>query len=90
MDETYSIARARDDLARLVHRAEKRRPVVLTRRGKPVAVLISYTQYERVYQGKGFAAAIADFRAKYAEDLPDLAEALEDLRDRDPGREVEL
>jgi prevent-host-death family protein len=90
MEETYSIARARDELARLVHRVEKRRPVVLTRRGKPVAVLISYTQYERLQRGKGFAAAIADFRAKYAEDLPGLAEALEDVRDRDPGREVEL
>jgi len=90
VEETYSIARARDELARLVHRVERRDPVVLTRRGKPVAVLVSYTQYERLLRGKGFARAIADFRAKYADDLHGLAEALDDVRDREPGREVEL
>jgi prevent-host-death family protein len=48
MSDAYSIAEAKNNLSGLVHEAEQGRPVRLTRRGKPVAVLISTEQYERL------------------------------------------
>ena len=48
MNDAYSIAEAKNNLSGLVHEAEQGHPVRLTRRGKPVAVLISTAQYERL------------------------------------------
>lgn len=48
MNDAYSIAAAKNNLSGLVHEAEQGRPVRLTRRGKPVAVLISTEQYKRL------------------------------------------
>ena len=48
MSKTFSIAQAKDRLPRLVHDAEAGVPVALTRRGKPVAVLISKAEYDRL------------------------------------------
>ena len=48
MNDAYSIAAAKNNLSGLVHEAEQGHPVRLTRRGKPVAVLISTEQYERL------------------------------------------
>jgi antitoxin Phd len=44
----YSIAEARDRLPALVHEVEENGPVELTRRGKPVAVVLSMQEYERL------------------------------------------
>ncbi|MEW6280102.1 MAG: type II toxin-antitoxin system Phd/YefM family antitoxin [Candidatus Eremiobacterota bacterium] len=43
----YTIAEARDQLARIVHAVESEGPVEFTRRGKPVAVLVSLSDYGR-------------------------------------------
>ena len=48
MNDAYSIATAKNNLSGLVHQAEQGRPVRLTRRGKPVAVLISTAKHERL------------------------------------------
>lgn len=48
MDRDYSIAEAKNQFSALVHDAEQGQAVRLTRRGKPVAVLISTEQYERL------------------------------------------
>ena len=48
MNDAYSIAAAKNNLSGLVHEVEQGHPVRLTRRGKPVAVLISTEQYERL------------------------------------------
>jgi len=44
----HSIAEARNNLPSLVRAAESGKAVELTRRGKPVAVLIGRRQYERL------------------------------------------
>jgi prevent-host-death family protein len=44
MDKTYSIAEARNDLSNVVREAEAGRPVTLSRRGRPVAVVVSTAQ----------------------------------------------
>lgn len=42
----HTIADAKNTLPQLVHQVELGKPVVLSRRGKPVAVLQSYAQYQ--------------------------------------------
>ena len=47
MKKRYSIADARNQLARLVHEAEDGELIELTRRGKPVAVVMSLEAWRR-------------------------------------------
>ena len=62
-----SIAKARNTLTRLIHKAEDGEPVHITRHGKPVAVLVSRDEYERLSSGepkKDFWQAVEDWRAQ--------------------------
>lgn len=90
MANSYSIAEARDKLARLIHEAEKGVSVELTRRGIAVAVLVSLSEYKKLREGSiGFWEAFENFREKA--DLANIGiepEVFEDLRDRTQGREV--
>ncbi len=81
----YSIAQARDQLAQLVHDAEAGQRIELTRRGEPVAVLLSFAAYERLTaQSLPFADALDRFRKDADLDDDDLGA----LRDRSSGRDV--
>jgi len=63
MEEGHSIAEARNNLARLVHVAEDGEPVRLTRRGRPVAVILSLAEYERLRAaGEGLWDRLQRFR----------------------------
>ena len=63
MDDGYSIAEARNNLARLVHDAEDGDPVHLTRRGLPVAVILSLADYEHMRAaGEGLWDRLRRFR----------------------------
>jgi len=90
MPERYSIAEARNNLPRLVHRLGQHRHFVLTRRGEPVAVLMSLERYQMMLEERpDFWQAVQRFRAgnRLAEHGNDLADAFEDVRDPSPGRE---
>lgn len=56
MDDDYSIAQARNQLSELVHQAESGKAVKLTRRGKPVAVVVSLATYESLSASKATPA----------------------------------
>ena len=90
MTRTASIAQARNHLPALVHSAEAGQSIALTRRGKTVAVLLSFAEFQRLQRGGvgDFCQAVEAFRAD--EDLAslDLAGALAGARDSSPGREV--
>ena len=43
-----SVAQARNSLTRLIHEAEGGNAVRITRRGKPVAILVSQEEYDRL------------------------------------------
>ena len=93
MSRRYSIAQARDRLPRLVREAESGREVELTRRGKPVAVLMGRRSYEHLVSGsRSFSEAYRAFAKEH--DLPSLAidpsEVFGGARDASPGREVSL
>jgi prevent-host-death family protein len=88
----YSLAEARDNLTAIVRDVEKTSPVELTRRGKPVAVILSIDEYHRLTQPAGsFSSALERFREHT--DVADMAlgpEIFEGIRDADPGREPVL
>lgn len=48
VSKQYSITAARNQLPAIVHEVENGPPVELTRRGRPVAVLLSFRDYERL------------------------------------------
>lgn len=85
MDRTCSIAEARNDLSGVVREAEAGRPVTLSRRGRPVAVVVSAGDYARAtYSRRTVAEVIDEFRRLRAVDL-----ASDDWlpeRDSSPGR----
>ena len=90
MSKSFSIAEARHNLAALVHQLEHQPRIELTRRGKPVAVLLSVGEYNRLTApARGFWEAYAAFAE--ATDLRRLAidpQVFEGVRDRTRGREV--
>ena len=90
MTKQYSIAEARHNLPGVVHEAEGGTRVELTRRGKPVAVLVGIEDYERLAEGRrDFWEAYEEFRREL--DLAELGinpdEIFADVRDSSPGRE---
>ncbi len=92
MSKRYSIAEARANLPTIVDEVEVGKPVELTRRGKPVAVVLSTEQYERLTSVRSaFGDAYRTFCAKF--DLDDVgldSGFVADLRDRGAGRKVDL
>ena len=90
MMPTYSVAEARNRFAEIVHDLKNVSKVEVTRRGRPVAILISIEEFEMLRAGNvSFTSAYEAFRSKV-----DLAKAeiepevFEDLRDPSQGREM--
>jgi prevent-host-death family protein len=88
MARQYSIAGARNQLPALVHDAEAGRAVHLTRRGKPVAVLISAADYDRLTRERDPWVALEAFRKSHDLSGLDVGEVFADVRDRSRGRQV--
>jgi prevent-host-death family protein len=90
MVKKYSIAEARDNFTSMVHEAEEGTRVELTRRGKPVAVLMGTDEFERMTkEAPSFKEAYEKFRREY--DLVELNidpdEVFADVGDPSPGRD---
>lgn len=87
---SYSIADAKDRFAAIVHEAEQSTPVEITRRGQPVAILLSVADYERLRRAHHpFWSAYEAFRQQH--DLATAAiepELFADARSRETGRDV--
>lgn len=90
MTNRYSIAEARDQLTRLIHDAEKGIAIELTRRGKPVAALVSTKNYHRFRAGKPlFWEALVKLRTQVDLKAAGVGPgAFTRVRDRSKGREV--
>jgi len=89
-ERSVSIAQARADLPGLIREAEDGTAVEITRRGRPVAVLVSTTAYQKLSSGSpAFGRALDDFLDQV--DLEGLGLERDEfvgLRDRAPGREA--
>lgn len=92
MHKQYSIAEARNSLPRIVDRAEAGFSVQLTRRGKPVAVVISLPAFERLQGGRAhFADRYRAFLKKHSLKEAGLETGFAaSLRAAGTGREVRL
>ena len=91
MPKQYSIATARNSLPALVHAVETGPPVEITRRGQPVAVLLSIDEYRRMNGKKpDLWAAIQQFRQSADLENLDVEEIYADVRDRSAGRDPAL
>lgn len=88
--KTTSIDHAKINLSSLIQEVERTEPIHLTRHGKPVAVIISEADYQRLAPKTGkLFAAISRWRGTLA---PELGELLSDddikqWRDRSQGRD---
>jgi prevent-host-death family protein len=92
MTET-SITNAKNQLTRLIHKAERGEAVHITRRGKPVAVLLSEEEYACLRQGRGqrnFWDLITEMRIDPAFEPVDWSRReVDSWRDRRPAREFQ-
>jgi prevent-host-death family protein len=90
MTTTYSIAEARNQFAALIRDAEKsKEPVQVTRRGQPVAVILSAAEYARLLENqpeRDFWAAYQEWRQRWhASELDmDPEEIWGDVREQTP------
>jgi prevent-host-death family protein len=93
MSQQYSIEQIPVNLNKIIEEAEQGEPIQITRQGKQVAVIISTAEYERLlHKHPGFWESVAQFRQEIIEEgieiNPD--EVWKDVRDKSPGREVNL
>ena len=52
-----SVAEARNDLTKLIKKAEKEE-IIVTRHGKPAAVLVSYEEYEQLQRLRAYMSMV--------------------------------
>lgn len=86
-----SIAEAKNNLPRLVQQAEAGEKVCITRRGRPVAILLSTQAYARLTAPKMALGAFLDaWREEMQAGLTPFADdaVFDKLRDNDPDREL--
>jgi prevent-host-death family protein len=92
MSQSYSVAEARSHLPAIIDQAESGVEVELTRRGQPVAVVVSSREFERL-RGRRlhFADAYRRFLKKYSlEEIGVESGFAVSTRDRTTGRKVSL
>ncbi len=86
-----SIAETRRNLAAVVRSVERGDVVQVTRRGEPVAVLLSARDYEGLTGGSAdLWEAIRAFRESANLGKLHLDDVYRDIRDRSPGRKVRV
>lgn len=92
MSRRYSITEARTNLPAIVDQAEAGRRIELTRRGRPVAVVVSLDEIERLGGARPrFGDAYGSFLRRFSLAEVGLVDAsFAALRDKDRGRDVSL
>ncbi|MGH8674457.1 MAG: type II toxin-antitoxin system Phd/YefM family antitoxin [Burkholderiales bacterium] len=92
MPKSYSVADARACLPEILDQAEAGRDVRLTRRGRPVAVVVSADRYQTLRSDRTrFGEAYRAFLRRYSTGTLDLETAFfATLRARESGRRVGL
>lgn len=92
MSKRYSIAEARANLPSIVDEVAAGGEVELTRRGKPVAVVVSRQEYDRLRSARPqFAEAYGHFLRRFRLDEVGLdSDFFDSVRGSEPGRKVRL
>jgi len=92
MADSYSVAETKNGLTKILRLVERKGHVHITRRGKPVAVVMSVEEFEALRPRRPtFGEAFRRFeQSEHAEHAVFDDEFFEGLRDQSPGREVDL
>lgn len=92
MSKKYSVSEARKLLPQLLHDVEDGQAIEITRRGSPVAVVLSLADYQRLASPPGkFSAAYSSWRQTVDDaDLELDDDFFDRARDRSAGRAVDL
>lgn len=92
MPKSYSVADARAHLPDILDAVEAGKDVQLTRRGRPVAVVLSPRRYEALRNEQAnFGDAYRAFVGRHApEEIALEPDFFDSIRDREPGRRVRL
>ena len=98
MTRRFPLPYAQDNLSEIVRQIEEGEPVELTEEGRPVAVLVSaedFKRYKRHTPDRPKArpdlwAAIEAWRAEQDFEKVNFDDVFDNVRDRSPGREIEL
>jgi len=87
-----SVAEARQHFARLIKRAQQGKAIEITRRGEPVAVLVSAAEYSAITGNRpSFTDTTRQLRKRLGVDGLDIGDSdFEALREESPGRDVSL
>ncbi len=90
MGKSYSVADARAHLSDILDEVQAGKDVQLTRRGRPVAVVLSQERYDALRRERtNFADAYRAFTERYApEDIALEPDFFDSLRERAPGRRI--
>ncbi|WP_066377288.1 MULTISPECIES: type II toxin-antitoxin system Phd/YefM family antitoxin [unclassified Anabaena] len=93
MSHQYSIEQVPANLDKIFQEVEQGESVQITREGAQVAVILSLAEYERLLQSQSsFWQSLAQFRQEIIEEGIEIDpdEIWRDVRDKSPGREVNL
>jgi prevent-host-death family protein len=92
MARSYSVADARAHLPEIIDEVNAGGDVHLTRRGRPVAVVLSSERYEALHaQRAQFSEAYRVFLGRHPiEEIGLDPDTFDSVRDRGPGRRVRL
>ncbi len=83
-----SIYEARNNLSSFVKIAESGEPVELTRYDKPVAVIVSYEEYEKMEGKPSLIERLAKLKAEYSDVVNDEGIPLRPKEYPDPNRVI--
>lgn len=81
MDDTWQLQKAKAEFSKLIDQSIKKGPQVVTRHGRPAAVVVSAETYERMVRRQ------PDFKA-FLRRAP--LEGVDLTRDRNTGRKIDL
>lgn len=96
MTTTYSVAEARNQFAALIHQVEAdKKPVQVTRRGEPVAVILAQGEYERLQERLQSSPTLWQAYLKWrqewgVDEWEDESDPFADVRDRSPVPEINI
>ena len=87
-----SVAEARQHFAHLIKRAQQGKTIEITRRGEPVAVLVSAAEYSAITGDRpSFIDATRQVRERLGVDSLKIGDSdFDGLREQSPGREISL
>ncbi len=89
MSSQFSVADAKNNLPAILHEVEEGSPVEITRHGKPIVVIMSISDYQRLDGRRpDLVEAIREWRAGTEITDEEIEQVFANTRDHSPGRQI--